>query len=49
MVSTKLELPGDVQGQSFTSALEKSCSENFHKFSEKELSLTEFLFVKFLA
>ena len=45
MVSTKLELPGDVQEQSFTSALKKPVPKIFRK----KISLSEFLFVKLLA
>ena len=48
MVSTKLELPGDVQEQSFTSALKKPVPKIFTNF-QKKISLSEFLFVKLLA
>ena len=42
MVSTKLELPGDVQEQSFTSALKKPVPKIF-KFSEKNIFIGIFI------
>ena len=48
MVYTKLELPGDVQEQSLSSALLKIFSEKFHKL-HKKISLLESLFFKMLA
>ena len=35
MVSTKLELPGDLQEQSITGIMLKSCSEKFYKLQKK--------------
>ena len=37
MISTKLELDGDVQEQSFTSALLKSCSEKISRISGENI------------
>ena len=48
MVFTKSESPGDVQEQSFTSALKKPVPKIFTNF-QKKISLSEFLFVKLLA